>query len=159
MDANRAARLLCSLWPKIDAALSEENRSDRLRFISDLLQCFADNGLDVSQVLNLDEDICSCAQHRGRKPKKTRRRTGTFVHVPADYDVPTDYELVGGPFDGSTISLCDGLFEMPPGQVTFEPEVQQTRMHGDAIYKLRQVTDSDSDGNPTGEHLVYEHAP
>ncbi len=65
MDANRGERLLPSLWPKIDVALSEENRPNRLRFTSDVLQCFADNGVDLSLIINMDEDVRSCAQHLG----------------------------------------------------------------------------------------------
>ena len=157
MDPNRGAGLLCSLWPKIDTALSDERRADRLRFISDFLQCFADNGVDLSEVMNLDEDVRSCAQHLGTTPAKPKRRTGTVVLDMSGLDDPVDYELVGGPFDGATIRLGAGLSEMPPGLITLAAGEHPTRMDGDTTYRLQQVTERDADGNPTGEYLAYEH--
>jgi hypothetical protein len=159
MDANTGAKLFSSLWPKIDVALSEENRADRLRFISALLQCFAANGAELSQIMNIDEDVRSCAQHLGTQTTKPKRRTGTFVFDTTGLGDPVDYELVGGPFDGATIRLGAGLSEMPPGLVTLAADGHTTRMDADAAYKLSQVTERDTDGNPTCEYLAYKHVP
>ena len=159
MDSNSGVSLLATIWPKIDAALSEETRSDRLRFISDLLRCFENNGTDLSRVLNIDEDIRSCAQHLGATPKKPepKAKTGVFVFDTSGLDDPVEYEFIGGPFDGTTIRLSSEVYEMPPALVTLAAGDLETRLNDDTTYALRQITDRDPDGNPVSEYLAYEH--
>ncbi len=91
------------------------------------------------------------------QPVKPKRRTGTIVLDTSGLDDPVDYELVGGPFDGATFRLRAGLTEMPPSLLTLAADEHPTRMDGDTLYKLRQVTERDAEGNPTGEYLAYEH--
>ena len=156
MDPNRGARLLSSLWPIVNATLSDENRHDRLKFISDLLTCFHANGVDITKFMGVDEDIKSAVQHLGVMPPPTEPRKG-FTLDTSDLGNPVNYEFVGGPFDGSTLRLGSGLYERPPGRITLSPDDHPTRLNGDTKYKLHQVTEHDDDGNLTVEYLAYEY--
>ncbi|WP_436715811.1 hypothetical protein U8335_26655 [Roseiconus lacunae] len=158
MDAERGVSLLANLWPKIDLALSKESRADRLRFITDLLRTFQANGVDLSQVLRIDEDIRLCAENLGAMPPKPKKRTGAFVLDTSGIGDPCDYELIGGPFDGASISLGAGLYEMPPSRVTLHASDQSTRMDDETSYELQQITERDQNGEPTGSYLAYLHS-
>lgn len=155
MDSAKGARLLSSIWPKVDADLSEENRADRLRFISDLLSCFAANGVDLSRVMGLDEDVRSCAQHLGTNPSKPKKRTGKMTLDTSGLDDPVDYELEGGPLDGAVLRLGTGLYEIPPEKITLSAGKNETRVDGDAVYELQEIAEKDSNGNPSGSFLRY----
>ncbi len=121
------------------------------------LRCFANNGVDLSYALKMDEDVRSCAQHLGGQPKKQERSNGVFVFDTSGLGNPIEYELIGGPYDGTTIRLGSSLSEMPPGIVTLASGEHETRLNGDTKYQLRQITEYDPSGNPSGEYLAYEH--
>ena len=156
MHAADGARLLASLWPTIDLALSEENRASRLQFISDLLRTFARNGTDLSDVLNIDEDVTSCAQHLGTLPRQKPPQSVWETDL-SGIDDPVEYQLIGGPYDGTVIRLASDLLEMPPGMLTLAPNGQPSRLDGDTRYELELITERDSDGDPTDEYLAYKH--
>lgn len=156
MDAQRGARLFASLWPNVDLALSEESRPTRLQFISDLMRTFARNGVDLSEVLNIDEDVRSCAEHLGAMPCQQTQQKGLKIDL-TGIDNPVEYELIGGPYDGTVIRLAADVMEMPPGMVTLAPNDQPARLDGDTSYELKIITERDSDGEPTGEYLAYQH--
>ena len=158
MDSQRGARLLAMIWPNIDLALSEENRPTRLQFISDLLRMLGRNGVDLTDVLGIDEDIRACASHLGTLPRQRTRRRGFDVDLSGMND-PVEYELIGGPYDGSAIRLAADLMEMPPGMITLAAHDQPARIDQDTCYRLKCFTERDSNGEPSGEYLAYEHSP
>lgn len=157
MDAQRGARLLASIWPNIDLALSEENRPTRLQFISDLLRMLGRNGVDLTDVLGIDEDIRSCAAHLGTSPRQRTPREGMEVDLSGMND-PVEYELIGGPYDGSALRLAADPMEMPPGMITLAAHDQPVRIEQDTCYRLKCITERDSNGEPSGEYLAYEHS-
>ena len=156
MDAQRGVRLLAQIWPDVNRALSEENRPTRLRFISDLLRVFSRNGIDLSDVLEVDEDIRSCAEDLGTLPPKRNMQDGSELDL-SGIDEPIGYEFMGGPYDGVVIRLGIDLMEMPPALVILAANDRPARTDGDNYYKLQVVTKRDSNGEPTSEYLAYEY--
>ena len=65
-------------------------------------------------------------------------------------DDPHIYNLVGGPFDGSTIKMAVDILEWPPKRITFEsPENDGSRGQPKEAYKLT--------GNQDDSEVFYEH--
>lgn len=159
MDTHTGARLLVALWPKINLTLSEQPRADRIRFIGDLLQCFAKNGVDLSQVAAIDEDIKLCVEAMGEASPRPKRSTGVLTIDTGGITDPIEYELVGGPFDGSAISLRSDLHEMPPESLALSSLSGDSRIRGEAKYGLQQVSERDAAGNEVSQYLAYEYLP
>jgi hypothetical protein len=65
-------------------------------------------------------------------------------------DEPQIYNLVGGPFDGSTVRMAVDILEWPPKRITFEsPEHDNARGEQQEVYNLRSSQDD--------SEIFYDH--
>ena len=80
------------------------------------------------------------------------------ITIPLDgMDEPHDYQLVGGPFDGSSINLACDLSEMPPLAIAIERFPERSRGCVRERYVLQNRTISTRDGIPGDELCAYFH--